>query len=493
MADVAEMADMESALGSFLWYDLETTGTHAASDRIMQFAGQRTDAELRPLGEPFATYIRLAPDVLPSPEACLVTGITPQRAEAEGVEEWQALADIRALLLQPETCIAGYNNLRFDDDFLRHGFYRNLFDPYAHEWQDGNSRWDLIDVARAACALRPDGIRWPYEEGAPSFKLGQLSAANGIGHDGPHDALADVRATIGFARLLKAAQPKLWRFALDNRSRQAAEALLLPIGQPLGAQACVHVSQRFSNERFCCAPVVAVARHPEIDSRAIVADLGRDIAMLLDCDAGELAERLFAPREEGDAERPPLETVVLNRCPFLAPLAVARGAAAARLGFDADVVEERRRTLASAPGLAEKIADVYRTTSDREPAADAELALYDAFIDDADKRAMQRLQEALAQPGGAPWPALAFRDGRLRTLAERLKARLHPEEIDADERQRWQGHIRQCLGEGFGARPSLEKYRSELAALGEEAHAAGRRTLDELADFAMQREAGAPR
>ena len=143
-----------------------------------------------------------------------------------------------------------------------------------------------------------------------------------------------------------------------------------------------------------------------------------------------------------------METVVLNRCPFLAPLAVARGAAAARLGFDADVVEERRRALASAPGLAEKIADVYRTTSDREPAADAELALYDAFIDDADKRAMERVQETLAQPGGAPWPALAFRDGRLRTLAERLKARLRPDELDADERQRWQGHIRKCLGEG---------------------------------------------
>ena len=153
------MKSSTSSAASFYWYDLETSGTHPASDRIMQFAGWRTDLKLRQVDEPYVTYIRLAPDVLPSPEACLVTGISPQQANAEGVDEWRALRQVDQQMRQPHTCVAGYNNLRFDDDFLRHGFYRNLLDPYAREWQDGNSRWDLIDVVRAAYALRPEGRR----------------------------------------------------------------------------------------------------------------------------------------------------------------------------------------------------------------------------------------------------------------------------------------------------------------------------------------------
>jgi exodeoxyribonuclease-1 len=47
----------------------------------------------------------------------------------------------------------------------RYSLYRNFFDPYAREWQGGNSRWDLIDVVRAAYALRPEGIVWPKKTG----------------------------------------------------------------------------------------------------------------------------------------------------------------------------------------------------------------------------------------------------------------------------------------------------------------------------------------
>ena len=468
------------AEGSFFWYDLETSGTHPASDRIMQFAGRRTDAELRAIGEPHRVFLRLAEDVLPSPEACLVTGFTPQRVAVEGVDEWQALSTIQALLRQPDTCVAGYNNLRFDDEFLRHGFYRNLLDPYCHEWQDGNSRWDLIDLVRAAGALRPEGIHWPTEDGVASFRLGALSAANGIPHDGPHDALSDVEATIALARLVKEAQPKLWRFALQNRSRQAATDMLLPLGERL----CVHVSQRFSNERYCTAPVVSVAMHPDIESRVIVVDLSQDVSMLLECDAAQLAERLFGPREDDAPERPPLETVVLNRCPFLAPINVVRPPDAERLGFDFDAIDKQRRLLAAAPDLAEKVAAVFRRDEPRAPPEDAEFALYDAFVEDADKATLERLQTALA---GKPerWPGAAFDDGRLRVLTERLKARLRPAELDANERNRWDAHVRQCLLEGFGRRLSLAEFEQEVAGLlAANPEPGERHTLNDLADFA---------
>ena len=212
-------------------------------------------------------------------------------------------------------------------------------DPYAREWQEGNSRWDLIDLVRATCALRPGGFVWPEEEdGVVTFGLERLSAANGISHGSAHDAISDVEATIGLARLVRESQPKLWDYALGRRFKNAAGALLLPLGQ----NACVHVSNRFSNARFCSAPVASVATHPEIDTRMIVADLAGDIAPLLEWSAAEIAERLFADEIPDGEERPPLKVVVMNRCPFLAPIHVVRATEAARLQIDLDEVEEKR-------------------------------------------------------------------------------------------------------------------------------------------------------
>lgn len=467
------------APASFYWYDLETSGTHPASDRIMQFAGCRTDTGLQVADEPYVTYIRLGPEVLPSPEACLVTGITPQKVDAEGVGEWQAIRQIDATLRVPGTCVVGYNNLRFDDEFLRYTLYRNLMDPYAREWQEGNSRWDLIDLVRATCALRPDGINWPEDDGIVTFGLERLCAANGIDHGNAHDALADVNATVGLARIIREAQPRLWNYALGQRSRHAAGALLMPLGERL----CVHVSNRYPNERFCTAPVVSVALHPEFDHRFIVADLSRDVSELIDRDAAELAERLFADELPEGEERPPIKVVQSNRCPFLAPVNVVREQDAERLAFDMEAIERRHKALkALQPGLAEKITEIYRPAEERGPAEDAELGLYDDFVADADRFAMERLGRTLA--GGAAWPDFQPRDKRLRTLAERLKARVRPEELAPDERERWEGHVGRCLAEGFGRRPSLADFRKEVAdMLGSESAPSYRGLLEELAAY----------
>lgn len=459
---------------SFYWYDLETSGTDPAADRVMQFAGQRTNAELEPVGEPFVTYVRLAPDVLPDPGSCLVTGITPQRAAAEGMEEWQAFVRIAAELSEPGTCIAGFNNLRFDDAFLRHGFYRNLMDPYAHEWRDGNSRFDLIDVVRATAALRPEGLTWPVtDEGEPTFRLSDLSAANGFDHSRAHDALADARATLFMAQKVRRAQPKLWRFALDNRSKDAAAALLLP----LGARPAVHVSRMYPNSRHNIAPVVSVGMHPEIANRVIVADLSRDVSVLVERDADGIREAMFDPEQESV----PLKTVTLNRCPFVAPLAVMRERDAERLGLDMALVEARRRELADVPGLAAKVSEAYRREREFD-ARDPELSLYDGFIDDGDRRAMDRLQRELA--AGAPWPAFAADDPRVRVLARRLKARIRPDELDAAEAAEWREHIDACLSEGFGRRPSLAGYLESVAELRQAAAAPEQRALlDQLESY----------
>jgi len=200
---------------SFYWYDLETSGTDPKWDRIVQFAGIRTDTDLETVGDEYCTYVHLPDDVLPNPNASLVTGITPQQTHTQGITETQALLKINQIFSEPNTCVAGYNSLRFDDEFMRYGLYRNLLDPYAREFRNGNSRWDLIDLVRATGALRRDGIEWPIDEtGLPVYRLEILTAANGISHGKAHDAMSDVHATIGLARLIKKAQPKLFEYYL---------------------------------------------------------------------------------------------------------------------------------------------------------------------------------------------------------------------------------------------------------------------------------------
>ena len=144
---------------SFFWHDYETFGVVPRRDRPAQFAGVRTDAELNEIDAPLTLYCRPSPDMLPEPEACLITGITPQVCGQRGVAERDFAGAIEAQLARPGTVGCGYNSLRFDDEVTRFLFWRNLIDPYAREWQNECGRWDLLDTVRCAWALRPDGHR----------------------------------------------------------------------------------------------------------------------------------------------------------------------------------------------------------------------------------------------------------------------------------------------------------------------------------------------
>ena len=130
-----------------------------------------------------------------------------------------------------------------------------------------NSRWDLIDLARMCYALRPEGVEWPlHEPGKPSFRLEDLSAANSIAHEGAHDALADVRATIGLARRIRTAQPRLFSWALDMRDQKQVARLLDTVEpKPL-----LHTSSRIAATRGCTTLVLPLAILPDRPKSVVV-------------------------------------------------------------------------------------------------------------------------------------------------------------------------------------------------------------------------------
>lgn len=445
---------------TFLWHDYETFGADPARDRPVQFAARRTTLDLEPVGEPVVAYCQPAADVLPHPEAVLITGITPQLAQREGVPEHEFARQVHAAMSQPNTCVAGYNSIRFDDEFTRHLFYRNFYDPYQREWFGGNSRWDLIDVVRLWHALRPEGLHWPRrEDGATSFKLEHLSKANGLAHDKAHDALSDVDATIALARQLKKAQPRLFEHAFKLRDKRFAASLL----NSRELAPVLHVSSKIPASRGCIAVVAPLAQHPRNNNEVIVYDLSQDPEDLLTLDAEDLRERVFssdADLPEG-LSRVALKGVHVNKCPMLAPLSTLSPAQAERWGLKLEDCEATRQLLLPVrEALAAKLREVFSAPD--FPERDAELSLYGGFLPDADKPRLARVREAGADE---LWRFEGqFSDARYNELLFRYRARNFPDSLNDEERGRWQQFVQDKLGHDSGlASLTLEQYQALVA------------------------------
>ena len=462
---------------SFFWHDYETFGRVPRRDRPAQFAGVRTDADLNEIDAPLELYCQPPLDALPEPEACLLTGITPQQCAQRGVAEHAFAAAIEAQLARPGTVGVGYNSIRFDDEVTRFLFWRNLIDPYAREWQNGCGRWDLLDVVRATRALRPEGIEWPTnDEGRASFKLEHLSAANGLAHAAAHDALSDVRATIALARLIKQKQPRLWDFCLRLRRK---DAVIAEIG---AARPFLHVSGMYAAERGCLAVVWPLAPHPTNKNELIVWDLAADPEQLFALDAAAIRERMFTRADElpEGVQRLPLKTIHLNKSPVVVGnLKTLSPALAERWGVD--VAQALRHAEAAARG-AGRVAGLWREVFERPAAAqaiDVDEDLYGGFVGNSDRGRLQRLRELA--PEQLASKRLAFDDARLEEIVFRYRARNFPQTLSADEQQRWEQH----RGERLHG-DAMQSYFDRIDALNESANENGQEILAALYDWAEQ-------
>jgi exodeoxyribonuclease-1 len=466
---------------SIFWYDFETTGINPRCDRPLQVAGVRTDEALNEIGEPLNMYCQPSADILPHPMACMITGITPQRLAEQGLPEAEFMTRLHAEMSTPGTCCAGYNSLRFDDEVTRYSLYRNFFDPYAREWQGGNTRWDLIDLVRAAYALRPDGINWPQEDGRVSLKLESLTAANGIAHTQAHDALSDVHATIALARLVRDKQPKLYDFLYRQRSK-ARVLEQIQLLQPL-----LHVSGRYSAARYYISVVLPLAWHPQNRNALIVCDLQLDPQVLLQLDGETLRQRLYTRREQLAAgELPvPLKLLHINRCPVLAPLNVLRDSDVQRLQLDMATCQQRASHLReNQQQWLSKLPTIYADEG-FAPSQDPEQQLYAGFLGDRDRRLCEQVRKAEPEDlARAIWP---FDDSRLPELLFRYRARNFPHTLTAAEYERWQLFCKQRLTDAqLGAPNTLADFEQAVQQVLPDASAEQQALLAQWQVYAQQ-------
>ena len=447
---------MQSA-PSLLWHDYETFGTNPRADAACQFAAIRTDLDLNIIGKPIDIFCQIPSDYLPQPEAVLVTGITPQQTIRDGYIEAEFAHKISGYMSEANTTVVGYNSIRFDDEVTRTLFYRNFIDPYAREWQHGNARWDIIDLVRACYALRPEGIEWPKnDDGAPIFKLDQLTLANGISHQNAHDAVADVKATIEMAKLIKQRQPALFDYYYALRKKQAVFDIVdLQSRKPF-----VHVSGMISSAQGCISWLYPLCQHPTNNNAVICIDLNQDIDNLFAHDSQTLKQLLYAPSSELAAteSRPAIKVVHCNKSPFVAPAKALSPELADKHGVDRALCRHNLDRLMHNNALSEKISDIFSEDRSEAPILDVDQAIYArGFPSQADKEWLSEVRNAKPQ-NLAIWQEKAPNKLYLEQLF-RYRARNYPDTLTQQEIDKWQQHRRGRFVDGVNSNYlTVEKY-----------------------------------
>ena len=420
---------------TFFFYDLETSGLNAREARIMQFAGIRTDMDLNPIGEPHNMLVRLSDDTLPSPEALMVTGITPQQTIDDGYSEAEFSKILTTEIFTPDTTIVGFNNIRFDDEFVRHLFWRNFYDPYEWGYKDGRSRWDLLDVVRMTRALRPEGIEWPVDDkGVAVNKLELIASANKIDHFKAHDALSDVEALIAVTKMIRDKQPQLYEYLLKMRDKNEVKKLVnLDYKQPF-----VYVSGRLDaefNKATVAFPLTAGK-----NGNVIVYDLRYDPTPFIKMSSKDLAAKLYASWDERQAEdfvKLPIKELQYNHAPAVAPLGVlTQSDGWKKIQLSADIIEKNKQILLASPEFAENIRSMMEDRGEFGKAVDPEARLYDGFVPDVDKMRIEKVRNSSGQELADFHPN--FDDERLAPLLLHYKARNFPKSLAEDEAIAWE-------------------------------------------------------
>lgn len=467
------------ATKTFFFYDLETSGINPREQRIMQFAGQRTDLNLKPIGEPENILIKLTGDVVPEPDAIMITGITPQQTLAEGISEVEFLKHFTEHIATAGTIFVGYNTVRFDDEFMRYLHYRNFYDPYEWQWRDDRSRWDILDVVRMTRALRPDGITWPFApDGKPSNRLELLTNVNGLDHQAAHDALSDVHATIALATLIRNKQQKLFEYLLSVRDKKSVAKLAE------SGEAFVYSSGQYPAEYEKTTVVVMAVKHPQ--QGAFVYDLRHDPTQYAGMSAAELA-KLWEWKRDSAEPRLPVKLLQYNRCPAVAPLGVLDAASQERLKLSLDDVRANASKLKALldNGFGDRLLEAasmlegQRQTSFLAEEKTVDAQLYDGFFDEHDRTLERALR--VAEPSGITDVAADFRDPRLRTMAPLYKARNFADSLSGEELVAWEVHRAHRLMDG-GTKSRLARYFARLGELASQSGVSGEKQflLEEL-------------
>jgi exodeoxyribonuclease-1 len=409
----------------FLFLDLETSGLSSSFDTPLQAAFVQTDADLQ-IQRELTLRCRLPDHIVPSPDALLVTGITPTMLEDQPLSHLELMGQVARILSDCRPCmVVGYNNVSYDDEIIRQSSFQTLMPPYAGS-MTGHGRADVLIMLRAVIMLEPNAIVVPRNPaGKPVLKLGEVCRANGIllSEDAAHDALADVLATRDLFRLLLDRAPATMATMLANATKRGPSSLMAGDDPVIlgGISWLVPV-----------APFIGSPTNP--NARTVI-DLSEDPAGLLDLKAPELLALMRTGRS-------PIRSVKVNAQPMMFGWDQAVHALTDPLPLS--VYRTRARACWDHPTFTRQLALALEGRyADRDPSPWVDEQLYSGgFVSNADAAACERWHQ---QPWAlrANFAAQHIQDPRLRSLAIRQVFLNAPETLSPDawrRGQEWQHH-----------------------------------------------------
>lgn len=442
---------------TYLWYDYETFGADPKRDRVSQFAGVRTDTNFKVIDE-MVYYCKLAEDYLPNPEASIITGITPKESNEKGITE-NKLAEILFKEFTKEgTVTIGYNSIKFDDEVTRNLFYRTFRDPYEREWKNNCSRWDFMRAILGVYVMKPELLNWPLkDDGRPSFRLEELSIANGIIHENAHDAKSDVYATIGLAELISKKSPNVFDYFFNLKDKEFVKSELSK------DELFLHIDFGYGYDRGYASIIYKIGDFiNQGDKNAFLfIDILSDVEDLEKMDFDEIREYLYYPNEkleEIGKTRPGLKQIRINQSPLIIPYNNLRE----KPKFLEEISDNLQYKMEKIKKLSAKRKDEFLKVFTREKddeKIDADLDIYGSFASQWDKKEMAAIHKENYQY------IPKFKEKKYKELYFRFIGRNMPEIFTENEMSEWKRHCYKCISkerEGFQNLDSLKNEISEL-------------------------------
>lgn len=466
---------------SFYFHDYETFGTDPQTSQCTQFAGIRTDENLNIIdGSELNIFCYPREDQLPSPMACLVTHMTPQRILKQDPKvifnEYDFARIIEKEMSIPNTCNIGYNSISFDDECTRNVLYRNFFNPYNREFKNGCSRADGLNIIMLVSILNPNIINFPYSKDKDgnvlkdnygnhllSFKLEELSKSNGIIHENAHDALSDVRALIGIMKIIKDNDPELWDYAINLRFKKNVSELLKEFTD--SDKPFLHASSFYGkvNNNFSVVKKIGFDR---VNANKIyVFDLLCNPEILLSS-AEEIKKNLFSKSEElteMNAERAGIKNIVINKMPMLCGLnKIKERAKEMGLVEKSELIKtnlQKLKKIESEINIQEKLDIIF--TTNFPPQTDVDCMIYSGFASGCDSNMIGKVHACLNN--NFDFSQIRFEEGKYSVLLERFIMRNFPHLASPEIVSNWNNYINYKLfNENSNAEYNVFRFKEEM-------------------------------
>ncbi len=198
-------------MANYVFYDFETSSSNIYWGQIIQIGAILTNDNLDELDR-FDARCRLNPGIIPEASALIVNKTSPAMLKQSNLSHYQMIRQfVETLKRWGKATYIGYNSIEFDENFLRSTLFQTLEYPYITS-TNGNNRGDVLGLSRAANFYYPNTLKNPInEKGNAVYKLDQMAPLNGIEHGDAHNAIGDVVATLGIAKIISKKAPNVWK------------------------------------------------------------------------------------------------------------------------------------------------------------------------------------------------------------------------------------------------------------------------------------------